>query len=638
MLQQIKEKTSGIIATLIIILLVIVFALWGVSSYFAPEIENFVAKVNGEEILTTQYSQQLRQRQQQMRGYLGDSYNPEQYENLVFKRQMLDGIIRQKLISQAAEQSGFTVSSDELASEISAMQAFKGPSGVFDEEMYRMRLQQSGLNALGFEELLRKDLLTAQLPEALSDSSFVTEYEVNEILRLNKQLRSFNYFLIRSTDFLEGVEVTDDDIQAYYDSHPDLYLNQETVTINYIDLDLTAKSYLDTLDVSEESLRERFEVQKSRFVTDEQRLASHVLFAASDDTQEGYDAENSALAFIERVADGETFASLVSDYSTDPGSKDLEGDLGWVAPGMMEPEFETALFELAKAGDLSSPIKTKYGTHVILLREIQASKGKSFEDVRDELALEFKEAEAEKDFLEIAEQLIDLSYENAEDLEVVSDSLDLEIKTSQPFTQFGGVGFTAERKIIDAAFTDELIESGLLSAEIDLGPNRMAVIQVISHQKAERKPLDEIKTQVEAAAKREAAGKLAQDTAKEIVQAIESGTSFADAIGEDSELSVATDIERAGGGDVNFQVRKKAFELPYPVDGEPNMHQVDIGSADVAVVELMGVKEGDLDSIDDAERERIRTQLSRSFSQAEQEGFYERLKAKADIVIVEDKL
>lgn len=636
MLQAIREHTAGWIAGFVLVLLAIPFALWGINNYFVAQVQTWVAKVNGQEISQGDYQQRLSNYRQRMRQMLGENFDPEMLEKPDFKRQFLEDMIRSRVLLQAAQDAGFEVPPQRIASEIASYPALQ-ENGKFSPERYRQALQSIGMTPTQFENQVRDDLLTNEVVGSLQNTALVTDQEVNNLIRLQNQTRDFKYFLLPADRFSDQVSVSDDEIKKYYDDHPDAYMTEEKVSIRY--LELSASEIAKTIKVDEPTLRAWFKDNQSSYVTNEQRLASHILIQVPDDAtpEQVAAAKAKAEKAAERVRNGEDFAKVAKEMSDDPGSAASGGDLGWLEKGQMPDAFEKALFSLKK-GQVSDPVKTGYGFHVIKLRDIQEPKGKTFEEARQQVASDYKASESERIYLEQADRLVDLTYENPSSLQPAADALDLKIQEAGPFSRDGGKGIASNPDVVKTAFSDLVLQDRLNSDPVEMGPNHVIVMRVTDHEPSKRRPLEDVSDDIRQTLVTDKARKVAEGKAEEAVKALSSGDSDLAALAsQDGSEVVSAEGAKRQAADYPAQLLGEVFKLPAP-KGPVAYHAVAAGNGDRAVVALSAIHPGDPSKASDADRQRVRQQLARAYVGAEINAMVDNLEKKADVKIAEDRL
>jgi peptidyl-prolyl cis-trans isomerase D len=637
MLQKLREKTTGWVAVVIVGMLVVPFAFFGVENYFTPQASNYVAKVNEKEIGQAEFIARFEEFRRQMRQMMGEQFDARQFESAESKRQVLDRLIDEELMRQASEKLGVIVSPTSLQKQIAAIPAFQA-NGQFDPNQYRTMLQAQGMTPRAFEERLRRDLVMQALPSQLMESGFVTEDYVRRYLALRDQTRSFDYVVLAAPAADAIGEVTDEEIQAYFEANAARYVSEERVSLEYIEVDAAKLDVPVAAD--EETLRQRYEEQKTRFVEAEQRLASHILVKvdpnADADAQKA--AQARAQALVERArADGADFAALARESSEDPGSKNLGGDLGWIEKGITDPAFEAALFAL-EAGSVSEPVKGADGWHVIQLREVKAETGQPFEEVREELEREYLDGERERIYSDLSGRLVDIIYRDPTTLQTAADELDLEIQRSESFTRAGGPGIASNPEVLRAAFSDAQLVDGTVSDPIDLGGSRTVVVRSVDHVPAAPQPLAEVEDQVRSALVAERVAAKSREVAEAALAKLQAGETLASvAAGLGVEVSKAEAVGRVGAT-VDPVVSQHAFGLPHPVEGKPSVGMVELPSGGHALIALTAVKEGDPGASDAEMIAALREQLSQAMGGAEAAAYVKALRQAAEIEVVEDRL
>jgi peptidyl-prolyl cis-trans isomerase D len=637
MLQKLREKTTGWVAVVIVGMLVVPFAFFGIENYFTPQASNYVAKVNDAEIGQAEFTTRFEEFRRQMRQMMGEQFDARQFESAESKRQVLDRMIDEELMRQASEKLGVIVSPTSLQKQIAAIPAFQA-NGQFDPNQYRTMLQAQGMTPRGFEERLRRDLVMQALPSQLMESGFVTEDYVRRYLALRDQTRSFDYVVLAAPAADAIGEVTDEEIQAYFEANGARYVSEERVTLEYIEVDASKLEVPVAAD--EETLRQRYEEQKTRFVEAEQRLASHILVKvdpnADADAQKA--AQARAQALVERArAEGADFAALARESSEDPGSKNMGGDLGWIEKGITDPAFEAALFAM-QAGSVSEPIKGADGWHVIQLREIKAETGKPFEEVRGELEREYLDGERERIYSDLSGRLVDIIYRDPTTLQTAADELELEVQRSESFTRAGGPGIASNPEVLRAAFSDAQLVDGTVSDPIDLGGSRTVVVRSVDHVPAAPQPLAEVKDQVRSALVAERVAAQSREMADAALAKLRAGETLESvAAGLGVEVAKADAVGRAGAT-VDPVVSQHAFSLPHPVEGKPSVGMVELPAGGHALIALTAVKDGDPAATDAEMVGALREQLSQAMGGAEAAAYVKALRQAAKIEVVEDRL
>lgn len=547
MLQTLRDKTSGWIATVILGLLIIPFALVGLQDYLVQRGDSHVARIDvpptwwpsaptwwpvstlwDHELVTVEeFRSRFEQARQRARAEQGEAFDARAFESAENKRALLETMIDERVQGVAVEQADVVISDEMVRRTIQSIPGFQ-VDGRFNPERYQLALasQAPPQSPRQFEQLVREGLRQSFMGAGLGESAFVTPVEMERLIRLLGEQRAVSLLSVPPT--VDQAAVSDQQIQAWYAAHPQDYRAPATVTLEYVELDAAQLPAAAAAD--EATLRRRYEQEQSRFVAPDQRLASHILVRVP----EGADAaaEQAAKRKAEQLAaqartPGADFAALARANSDDTGSKAGGGDLGWVSKGMMAGPFEQALFAM-RPGEVSAPVKTDFGWHVIQLREVQGGTQETFEQARETLAREQAEADRERAFNELSSRLVDLVYKNPSSLAPAARAVNLPVQTLGPVSREDSTGILANAAVKRAAFSDTLIQDGTVSDPIELGPNRSVLIRVAAHAPERTQPLAQVRERVIAAIRADRSRKAAAERGQVLLKQLRSGTGLAD--------------------------------------------------------------------------------------------------------------
>lgn len=637
-LQKFRDRLTGVMAIFVLALLAVPFALVGVNSYFSPDTENNIAIVNKEGITLSDYNTSFQNYRERMRSFLGENFDAERFDGPVVRRQHLDSMIDQELLRQAAAETGLSVDDQTLAQAIRDIPGFQ-VDGEFNVEVYQSQLSAQGLTPQAFESRMRASMVLRQYPATISASAIATPREVDEYIRLQEQERVFGALLVMAElDEAEPAPVDDERIQSWYESHSEDYRLPERVVVEYVELNAAEMEAEEPVD--EDTLRQRFEEQAGRFITPEARLASHILIEVDPTAGEAEieTAREKAQALYERAIAGEDFAELAREHSEDRGSAASGGDLDWVEPGVMVEAFENALYELTMESPISEPVQTGFGWHVIQLRDIRPAEGMTFEEARGTLEAEIVAERNERRFLEVADRLVDIVYEDPTTLEAAADELGLEIQVAGPFDRSGAEeGVAANPKFVETAFSDLVLLQGSASDPVDLGPNHIAVLRLREHLPEAPRPLEEVRDEVIAAIQRDDAMQGAESRASALLERLQAGESL-QALSEETGLGL---VESEGAtrtaSEISPDLRTELFEMAAPSEGSVSREVVPLDEG-YAVVELREVKPGSLSEEEQARRDSYRRRLANVRASIETQAFLRMLREQSEIRVFEDRL
>lgn len=635
MLQTLREKTSGWVAFLILAAVSIPFAFFGINNYFTAQTETYVAKVGETEITTDEFRQRFEEWRQQQRRAMGENFDPAYFDQPLVKRQMLDRMIDEELLVQAAERAGTAATDAVVRDAIAEVPAFQ-VDGKFNPDQYRLLLTTQNMNAQAFEQRVRRDISMRELPGAIAATALVTDAALDRYLRLRDQTRDFRYLRIPAADPSAQPEPTAEAVQAYYDQNKDEFMTPEQVALEYVELDAAAIPVEAQPD--EAALRARYEEQRARFIEDEQRLASHILVKVAPDAdaeaQKQAQARAAQLAADARA--GADFAELARAQSDDAGSRAQGGDLGWLQKGTTQPGFESALFAL-EAGQISEPARTDEGYHVIQLREVQAEQSKPFEQVRDELALQFVEGERERIYTERSGSLIDQVFQDPTALEPAAEAIGVPVQRTALFTRNGGEGIASDPRVVRAAFSDPVLVDGNVSDPVEIGPNHIVVVKLAEHRPRAPRPLDEVRGDIVARLRADAATQAAVAQAEALYQRYTQGTAL-DALAQElgTTAGSATGVGRAAV-DQDAALVAEVFRLARP-DDRPRQGLVRLADGSHALVELTAVNDGDPKAVDASGRDSARLLLTQGAAGTEGLALIEALRKTIEVRVAEERM
>ncbi|SEP82924.1 peptidyl-prolyl cis-trans isomerase D [Ectothiorhodospira magna] len=628
MLLKIRDKASGWLAYAIIIMIAIPFALWGVHEYFGGGTRLVAAEVNGVEITTRTLQREVQQQRQQLAQFFGGRLPPELVDDERLRENALQTLIRRELLRQAVEDQGFRISPQAVARELAGFEVFQR-DGVFDPVRYTQLLEAQRISRGAFEQDVATGLLMEQFEGGIRVSAFVTQHEVDEYLRLRDQERELSYFIIPAAEYAAGVAISDEAIEAYHAAHGERFRTPERVRLEYLLLDL--EQLESRLTLTETELRRYYQQQIDRFTTPEARRAAHILVRldADADGDAVADARAHAQALRARVTDGEPFAQVAEEASEDRLTAARGGDLGYVQRGDLGPALDGVLFTLS-AGDLSQPVRTSEGFHLMMLKDIERAQAEPFEHVRDQVADELRARQVESRQIELMERLLTESYEHPGSLEAAADATGLEIRRSDWITRNQGPGLGSFAAVRQAAFSQDVLQEGRNSDLIDLPDGRSAVVRVLDHEPAAPRPLAEVKDDIRALIRREQSGRLALEAGEAALKTLQDGTALATAVADlPGRLEQRRTITRETA-EVPVAVITAAFGL-----SASGLKGVALENGDYALVKLHQVRDVEPDS---RELARARAHLEGLHGAMEFEAMLNAMEAAAKIKIHRNNL
>ncbi len=583
------------------------------------------AEVNGEEITYEELERNVESERQSLISRLGGQIDETLISAEQLRPRVLDGLIERKLLVQLAREQNMSVSDSAFKQWVVSMPQFQ-QDGQFSEVLFSSIVSQLGISPFEFAARARSDLVITQLHTALQESYFLSEYELRQLVELQEQLRSFRYAKLKAQDFIDQVSLSEDAIANYYKMHTYDYRTQEKAKVQY--LHLKSEQYTKGLNITESEIEAAYVEETDQLKKDEQRQAAHILITM--DALSESEAKEKAIAIRERIVAGESFADLAKEFSQDPGSAEQGGDLGFAGRGAYVKEFEEILFQLSEA-QVSEPVKTEFGFHVIKLLKVRQPQIPTLEQERERLQRQLVQQKAIDVYHDKLEELKTSVYESG-DLQEPAGVFGLQIQTSEWLSREAHQGshqqpFT-HPQVLQAVYSQEVLEEGFNSEVVELPDNNAVVVRLLEHSPAKLKPLNEVRGVVVQALQQEEASKLAYQTGLELIAKLKGGESI-----ESENLKwVKKDKLKRVSMDAPKPVMKTVFSLPRSKEkGKASVEGVRL-EKDFAIVQLLSVIEGEF-GLEGQEKDNMKSFLARQLSQLEFQDYLALQKEQADIEI-----
>lgn len=614
MLQNIRDNSQGWIAKTIIGIIVVLLALTGFDAIFnAASNSRNAAEVNGEEILLDELNQAMNMQRRQLAQQLGGDFDPSLLDDKLVRESSLRALIDRALLLQGARDADFAFSETALDQLILQTPEFT-VDGAFNAARFDQVIQQMGYTRLQFRELLKQEMLIGQLRAGISGSGFVTDEQIEAFARLEQQTRDFATITVPAN--ASAVEVSDEEAREHYEQNTDRYRSPERVVLEYVELNKA--SFFDQVEVSNKEVEELYQQRIANLA--EQRRAAHILIEADSSSDTDVKAKIEEIA--KRLSAGEDFAALAKEISEDPGSANEGGDLGFAGPGVYDPAFEEALYALEE-GQVSAPVRSDFGWHLIKLLGVQSPEVPTLESMKPELVRDLKAQQVEQRFVEASKQLEDTAFESS-DLAQPAQELGLSVQTTEAFGREGGDGVAANRQVIQAAFSDEVLIDGANSGVIELDPDTVVALHVKEHLQPEVLPFDAVKDDIIAQLKRSKAAEQAGETGERLIATLRDGGEI------DEEWQPVEAASRNHEG-VEPAVLQQVFRMPKPgVSDEPTYGSVRLPGGDFVVVRLNGVSEPKAE-LSEEDKQNYRRFLASRSGQQDFAAYRQMLHADAEI-------
>ena len=632
MLQALRDKTSGWIAGVIVILLAIPFAFFGMEQYLFQRSANYAARVEAppswwpsapdlwpvrkavwvhEEVTTDAFRREFEFARQQARAAEGDGFDARAFEAVENKLRVLDQLIDRTVLSLAAKTAGIAVGDARVAEVVASMPEFQ-VDGRFDPQRYQMLLRSRvpAQTPRQHQEDIRGQLETLLLPNRVARTAFASPGQVDRMVRLLGEKRDVDIALVPAPSPDTG-PVAAADIQAWYDAHRADYRAPEEVSIEYVEV--RGSDVPEPAPADDATLRARYEQEKGRFVEPSQHLVSHVLVrvpeGAGEAEREAARQRAEALAARART-EGADFAAIAREASDDEGSKAEGGDLGWLESGIMGDAFDGAV-QAATPGVPTDPVLTDFGWHVLLVRETREGRQVTFEEAREELAALQAVSDRERAFNDMIGRLVDQVYRNPGSLGPTAREAGLPVQKAGPFTRGGGEGIASHPAVQRAAFSDALVQDGTVSDPIEIDTSHTVLIRVTAHQPERERPLAEVRDEVVAAIRADRARQAALAAADAAVEAVAGGRPLAEVAEAQGWMHMGMPEMQRGMPVPSAEANRAIFAAGAPAAGAVSAGRLAQDDGSIVVYAVKGVTPGDSAAANAEERAMLAAQMAR---------------------------
>jgi len=617
-----------------LVLLILVFpsfVFFGVQSYSSfMDSSHDAAKVDGKVISTNEVDARVREQTERLRQMLGAQYDPRQFEGPQMRRDVLDGIIQQRVLANEVTRANLTISNEKIRDtilQIPAVAALRKPDGSFDQEAYVRLLSAQNMTPEQLEGNLRFELSQQQIPQSIVSSAFVPKSLVDRLIQVRDQQREVQALLFKPADYAAKVNADDKAIQAYYDAHQQEFSVPEQVKAEYVVF--SGEEMMKQIPVTPEQLKEYYDQNAARFKTQEERRAAHILIKLPDNAKPA-DKEAAKKKAEEVLAEVRknpaSFADLAKKYSGDPGSAAQGGELGFLGKGATVPPFENALFALKQPGDISDVVQSDFGFHIIKLEEVKGGGVQPLEAVKPELERELRTQLANKKYSELADAFSNTVEDQSDSLKPVADKLKLQIQTADNVTRTPSPAQSGSPigndKVLKALFADDVIKNHRNTAAIQVGPTTLVAARAAEYRPATVKKLADVREQGKAKGIAEQAAALAKKAGEEKLAAVKQSNS-ADGFGAVQTVS-RQQAQGTPPAALTAILRADATKLPTTIG-------VDLGAQGYALYRINKVLPPA--NVDETRRAADAQQLAQAAGQTEFNAYYEALKARSKVKI-----
>ena len=634
MLQTIRDQVKGWLAVVIFTIMIIPFAFWGINYYFDQAGGVIAIEVNGEEITLADFQRAYQDMRQQWQSISGAPVE-EEAESLIKKR-VTEDLIQTELLKQAGNKAGLYVGEEEVWQTIRQVPGFNDDSG-FNISLFEIAANRSGLAPAGFLARIQQDMAVEQMRNALFSTDFVTQPEVSSYSRIVHQTRDFSYAVLSSDELKESIQVTDEQLQSYYEDN-DRYIEPEKVRIAYLVLSLARVAEEVYLEKGE--LEAYFDENKHNYEVEETREVKQILIKLPEEPSEALVEQMKAKAdeLHELVKEGKGLQDVSVNYAGEHEGSIEFSEFGFLSKGVLEAEVDEVVFSMA-AGEISEPVQSRYGFHIMEAGEIKGVSEATLEGMRAEVEQDLREEKAAKQLYELTDRLAALTYENPDTLEVAAEELGLQLQKSDFISREDpGVGIVAEPSVTSAAFSDEVLLEENNSDLLELENDRYMVLRMLEHRSSMKKPFEDVRNEIITRVKYEQARDRIKQRGETILEQLKQGKSK-----EELALEYSLDWKTATGviqddENTNRSVLRTAFGAGIPEADKPLYEGASLGAGDYIVVIVYSVSKADPDTIEKEELDAIRGQLLQTHTASTWAEFNNILRANADVTVYEEFL
>lgn len=626
MLEDIREKSQGLTAKIILGLIILTFAVAGVGSY-TNSVDTSVATVNGEAISQQAFNkayQAQRGRMAQQFGEMFDTLSNDANYMANFRQGVLDNLINEKLIDQNSEALAIRVSDVRLKETIRKMPEFQ-VDGAFDNNRYLAIINQAGFfQSSDFRDYLRVEMTRRQLSQALIATEFSLPYQEKLQLALQNQTRDIRFATVSAQQFKATIELTDEEVNSYYLANQARFQNKEQVKVDYISLNVA--DLAKDIKVTDEDIASYYQENSASYIEAAQRRISHILIEFNDGNVDDEAAKTQAQAVLTRLEQGEDFAELAKEVSNDTFSGENGGDLEWLEPGVMEDSFDEAALALTNVGDISQLVKTSFGYHVLKLTDYKDEVVQALADIQAELRIKLSNEQAQEKFFALQQEMARISFEFPDSLEDAATEVNVTIQTSPWLLRAGNTTPFDQANVIEAAFSDIVLQDNMNSDLIEVNDDVAIVLRLNTFQEANVKPLTEVEAQIKDILVNQKATEKAQQTVDSLLADFNAGTDISTQLTTLNTSFISKAKVARYSPEIDQSISRAAFVLPHPVSGVVSASTVALSNGDLALVEVTAVSVNET-----AANPNLAQQQTSQLAQSAYQSFVNSLKVGAKI-------
>jgi peptidyl-prolyl cis-trans isomerase D len=494
-LEDIRTKTHSKLAKVILVIIIIPFALFGLDSYLSTIGSNaYVAEVNGVGISLEQYKKTELQVRDQMTA--GGEQDQSQFESLVFKKAVLESLVSSELISQSIKKNNFTISDEQLGSYIVGMPEFQD-KGKFSQTQYDQIVQYNNISPKKLEEKIRSDLAKQQIQDSIAKLVYSPPGKIQPLVNLSYQKREISLHEIRLDDYKKKIKPSNDEIKKVYDENKGSFIQPDRIKIEF--LIYSVAGIVPSIKVTDQEIQDYFELNKYQFDGEQQRKVRHILFsfdAGITKIKKDGIKKNASETLIKLKNNPKLFSKVAKKMSQDRDSSKNGGDLGFISRGSMAKPFEDAVYQL-KVNQISDIVETDFGYHIVILDEIKGDEV-TLADVKSKIKGELIYTKALDEYAENAEDFNNTVYEQSDNLSTAAKKFNLKVEKSPWLSLEDAKKFFNNELFAENVFNEDAIASKRNSVAIEVSPNNLISARVVEFSKSSQKQIVDVTEDIKA--------------------------------------------------------------------------------------------------------------------------------------------
>ena len=624
MIGAMREKMQGVFATVIIGFICVIFALFGADAFFSGGGQaKAPLSVDGTDISEQQINQAITTARERYSEMFKGKIDPSFLSDQMLREPAIESLINRAVLAKQVSVMKMAAAPDAIDREIVRNPEFSQDGKNFDPGFFKSKLSSVGMTPAIYRSRLNDALVTEQLQRGIAETAFTTDRQVAAAVALSEQSRSFEYLLLDEKAATNSIQPDEKAVEQYFKDHADEFMTEETVTLEYLDLNKVALGH--SAPVEEVDLKAAYEKEAAAFKPSPERQAAHILVEEKPDGSEKTKLDT----IMKKLKAGESFADVAKKYSDDKESAVMGGDVGVSAGNVFEPEFEAALAALIKVGDFSEPVKTRYGYHVIKLLDQKNTVFPSFAERKAALQEQLSHAKVDADYTEKLNQMTDSTY-SAGDLVGPAADLNMQVQKTEAFGRRGGKGIAGQQKVIDAAFSEDLLDSGKNSQVIELSADRAVVVRVAEHQLPKPKDLALVRDDIISNIKKTQAANQLKTQADAIRQRVIEGESMSAVASKDKLSRLLLENQKNNANGVGAELVARAFQLSGQSSAATATEAFQMTNGDWAVVHLLAINNPQLDT-NSAEYKAVLERMNTSVGGEEYSLYQQALRQSAKV-------